>query len=228
MQENNCEVKNFEVLEILQLKFLCMKIYIENFSFRWKMTEKCMIRWFSSCSSKSNLSADSGFVDEARRTSSTSAVYDASFVFELRTSISKTRSLLFYENNFSVRFYLFESERWSRFSIALFFEFLENIFDELFLMIRGMIHSVKMILQISVHSTFARMRISLLIAEMSIFELIETKAKESRLDCLHWMIFLAVMLIVSLLEIFTWIKIQWMWISRSHLSILRVNVCNKY
>jgi hypothetical protein len=37
MQENNCEIKNFDVLEILQLKFSCMKIYIENFNFRWKL-----------------------------------------------------------------------------------------------------------------------------------------------------------------------------------------------
>jgi hypothetical protein len=34
MQESNCEIKNFDVLEILQLKFSCMKIYIENFNFR--------------------------------------------------------------------------------------------------------------------------------------------------------------------------------------------------
>jgi hypothetical protein len=66
MQESNCEIKNFDVLEILQLKFLCMKIYIENFNFRWKMydfDEKCMIRWFSPFSSKPNLFADFGFVD---------------------------------------------------------------------------------------------------------------------------------------------------------------------
>jgi hypothetical protein len=34
MQKSNCEIKNFDVLEILQLKFSCMKIYIENFNFR--------------------------------------------------------------------------------------------------------------------------------------------------------------------------------------------------
>jgi hypothetical protein len=66
MQESNCEIKNFDVLEILQLKFSCMKIYIENFNFRWKMydfAEKCMLRWFSPFSPKSNFFADFGFVD---------------------------------------------------------------------------------------------------------------------------------------------------------------------
>jgi hypothetical protein len=54
MQESNCEIKNFDVLEILQLKFSCMKIYTENFNFRWKMydpAEKCTISlknvWFA-------------------------------------------------------------------------------------------------------------------------------------------------------------------------------------
>jgi hypothetical protein len=61
------------------------------------------------------------FSFEARRTSSTSTMYDASFVFELCTSISRIRSFLSCEDNFSIRVYLFESERWSRFRIASFF-----------------------------------------------------------------------------------------------------------
>jgi hypothetical protein len=32
-QESNCEVKNFDIFEILQLKFSYMKIYTENFNF---------------------------------------------------------------------------------------------------------------------------------------------------------------------------------------------------
>jgi hypothetical protein len=76
VQESNCEIKNFDVLEILQLKFSCMEIYIENFNFRWKMydsAEKCMISlknvWFaekmydSSFLPKLNFFADFGFVD---------------------------------------------------------------------------------------------------------------------------------------------------------------------
>jgi hypothetical protein len=69
MQESNCGIKNFDVLEILQLKFSCMKIYIENFNFRWKMydfAEKCMLRWFSSFSSKFNFFVDFEFVDEKK------------------------------------------------------------------------------------------------------------------------------------------------------------------
>ncbi len=61
------------------------------------------------------------FFFEDHRTSSTLTMYNASFVFELRTNISKIRSFLFYENNFSIRFYLFESEQWLRFRVASFF-----------------------------------------------------------------------------------------------------------
>jgi hypothetical protein len=60
------------------------------------------------------------FSFEARRILSTSAVYDASSVFELHTSISRIQLLRFCEDNFSIRFCLFESERWSRFRIASF------------------------------------------------------------------------------------------------------------
>ncbi len=97
-----------------------------------------------------------------------------------------------------------------------------------FLMIRWVIRSMMMILQISIHSVFARVRISLLIAEMSIFELTMTKIKESRFDCLHSMIFLTTMSIASLSKISTWVEIQWMWISRSQCSILRIKICNRY
>ncbi len=99
-----------------------------------------------------------------------------------------------------------------------------------FLMIRWMILSMIMILQVSVHSIFARMRISILIAEMSIFELTITKANEFRFefDCFHSMISLTAMSTVSLSKTSTWAKIQWMWISRSHCSILRANACNRY
>jgi hypothetical protein len=91
-----------------------------------------------------------------------------------------------------------------------------------------MILSMKIILHVSTHSTLARVRISLLIAEMRIFELIVTMINESRSDCFHSMIFLTIMSIVSFSRISTWARIQWMWISRSHYSILRVSVCNKY
>jgi hypothetical protein len=99
-----------------------------------------------------------------------------------------------------------------------------------FLMIRWVDFSMMMIFQISTHSIFARMRISLLIAEMSIFELTMTKINESRSasDCLHSVIFLTIMSIVSLSWTSTWAMIQWMWTSRSHFSILQINNCNKY
>jgi hypothetical protein len=96
------------------------------------------------------------------------------------------------------------------------------------LMIQWIILSMKMILQISIHSIFARMRISFLIAEMSIFELTVTRINESRSDCLHSVISLTAMSIVSLSKISTWVEIQWMWISRSQCSILRIKVCSKY
>jgi hypothetical protein len=110
---------------------------------------------------------------------------------------------------------------------VIFLNFLRTFLIN-FLMIRCVIFSMKMILQISIRSIFARMRILLLIVEMSTFELIETNANESRFDCFYSMIFLAVVLIASLLETSMWAKIQWMWISRSHFSILRINVCNRY
>jgi hypothetical protein len=47
-------------------------------------------------------------------------MYDASFVFELRTSIARTQSLLSYEDNLSIRSCLFEFERWQRFRIVSF------------------------------------------------------------------------------------------------------------
>jgi hypothetical protein len=53
--KSNCGVENYDVLEILQLKFLCMKIYIENWNACWKnvwFAEKCMFRWFSPISPK--------------------------------------------------------------------------------------------------------------------------------------------------------------------------------
>jgi hypothetical protein len=46
MQENNWEIKNFDVLEILQLKFSCMKIYTENINFRWKMYDSLIFAVF--------------------------------------------------------------------------------------------------------------------------------------------------------------------------------------
>jgi hypothetical protein len=101
-------------------------------------------------------------------------------------------------------------------------------FSMSFLMIRWMILSVMMILHVSIHSIFARVRISLLIAEMNTLELTMTKVSESRSDCLHSVIFLTVMSIASLSRTSTWTRIQWMWISRSHCSILRINVCSKY
>jgi hypothetical protein len=50
----------------------------------------------------------------------TSTMYNASFVFWLRTSISRIRSFLFYEYNFSIRFFWFKSEWWLRFRVASF------------------------------------------------------------------------------------------------------------
>jgi hypothetical protein len=72
------------------------------------------------------------FSFEDHRTSKTSTVYDALFIFELCTSISKIRSFLFYEDNLSIRFYLFEFKRWLRSLIALFSWIFENILDDLF------------------------------------------------------------------------------------------------
>ncbi len=80
-----------------------------------------------------------------------------------------------------------------------------------FLMIWWIVLSMMMIIQISIHSIFASMRISLLIAEMSIFELTITKVNKSRFafNCLHSMIFLTAISTVSLSKISTWTKIQW-------------------
>jgi hypothetical protein len=61
------------------------------------------------------------FSFEDRRTSNTSTMYDASFVYELRMSILKIQSFLFCEDNFLIRFCLFEFARWSRFRIVSFF-----------------------------------------------------------------------------------------------------------
>ncbi len=97
-----------------------------------------------------------------------------------------------------------------------------------FLMIRWVILSMMKILQTSTHSTLARVRISLLIAEMRIFELIVMKTSESRFVYFHSMIFLTIMLINSLSKTSTWTKIQWMWISWSHFSSFQINVCSRY
>jgi hypothetical protein len=107
-----------------------------------------------------------------------------------------------------------------------FLNFLKTFLN--FLMIRWVIFSMMMILQIFAHSTRARVQILLLIAEMKTFELIVTKANESRFVYLHSVIFLAIMSIDSLSRTSTWTKIQWMWISQSHFSSLRISVCNKY
>jgi hypothetical protein len=98
------------------------------------------------------------------------------------------------------------------------------------LMIRWIDFLMMMIFQILIHSIFARMRISFLIAEMSIFKLTMTKINEFWFvfNCFHSMISLTIMSIISLSWTSTWAKIQWMWVSRSHFSILRINVCNKY
>jgi hypothetical protein len=69
---------------------------------------------------------------------------------------------------------------------------------------------MKMILQISTHSILARVRISLLIAEVRIFELIDTVARGSRpaSDCLHPVISLTAMSAASLPGTPTWAGIQ--------------------
>ncbi len=149
-------------------------------------------------------------------------------VFELRKDISKIRSSLSYEDNFSIRFCLFESERWQRSRIVSFFWIFWRTFLMSFLIIRWVIRSMIMILQISIHSVFARMRISFLIAEMNIFELTVTRINESRSDCFYSMIFLTIMSTASLSRTSTWAKIQCMWISRSQNSILRTSVCSRY
>jgi hypothetical protein len=100
-----------------------------------------------------------------------------------------------------------------------------------FLMIRWVILSMMMmILQASIHSILARVRISLLIAEMKTLKLVVTKVNESRLwsDCLHSVVSLTVMSIASLSKTSTWARIQWMWISRSLCSILRISVWSRY
>ncbi len=58
---------------------------------------------------------------EAHRTSSTSAMYDESFVFWHCTSISRTWLSRSYEDSLVNRSLLFESERWLRSRVASFF-----------------------------------------------------------------------------------------------------------
>jgi hypothetical protein len=110
---------------------------------------------------------------------------------------------------------------------VIFLNFLKTFLMS-FLMIRWMIFSMMMIFQVSIHSIFARMRISFLIAEMNIFELTMIEINDSQFVCFHSIISLTTMLIASLSKISTWARIQWMWISRSQCSILRINVCSRY
>jgi hypothetical protein len=113
---------------------------------------------------------------------------------------------------------------------VIFLNFLKTFLMN-FLMIRWVIFSMMMmILQISTHSILARIRISFLIAEMKTLKLIVTKVNESRFwsDCLHSVVFLTAMSTASFSRISTWTRIQWMWISRSLCSILRISVWSKY
>ncbi len=82
----------------------------------WSSIQRCL-----KASLKSFFAYLFTFVLENHRTSNTSTAYNALFVFELCTSISKIRSFLLYEDNFSVRFYLFEFKQWLRFRVASFF-----------------------------------------------------------------------------------------------------------
>jgi hypothetical protein len=169
------------------------------------------------------------FSFEDHRTSNTSAVYNASFVFELRTSIARTQSFLCYEENLNLSSILFVRV-WTMTALSdrvILLNFLRTFLMS-FLMIRWVIFSMMMILQISVHSVFARVRISFLIAEMSIFELTMIEISDSRFDYLHSMISLTIISTASLSKTSTWAKIQWMWIFRSHCSILRINACSRY
>jgi hypothetical protein len=110
---------------------------------------------------------------------------------------------------------------------VVFLNFLRTFLTS-FLTNRWIVLLMMINLHISIHSVFARVRISLLIAEINIFELTMTRINDFRFYCLHSMIFLTIMSIASLSRISTWTNIQWIWISRSQCSILRVNVCSKY